>query len=110
MDSPIKVDREILGGRPCLAGTRVPVRNLFDYVAAGYPLEEFLRQFPSVTREQAVAGLGMASDALGAAYPGWRGIVTTPVPAAAARRICARGRTPAHAAGTRGVRIDMEPT
>ena len=55
----------ILGGRACFAGTRVPVRNLFDYLAAGHPLDEFLRQFPSVTREQAVAVLGMGSDAAG---------------------------------------------
>ena len=66
MNVPIQSDREILGGRPCFAGTRVPVRNLFDYLAAGHPLDEFLRQFPSVTREQAVAVLGMGSDALGA--------------------------------------------
>lgn len=44
----------------------MPVRNLFDYLAAGYPLDEFRRQFPSVTREQAVAVIGMGGDALGA--------------------------------------------
>ena len=66
MNSPIKVDREILGGRPCFAGTRVPVRNLFDYLAAGHPLDEFLRQFPSVMREQAVAVIRIASEGLGA--------------------------------------------
>jgi hypothetical protein len=41
------------------------VRNLFDYLSKGYPLDEFLRQFPSVTREQAVAVIHLASDALG---------------------------------------------
>ena len=66
MSGPIRSDPEILGGRPCFAGTRVPVRNLFDYLAAGYPLDEFLRQFPSVTREQAAAAIEQASDALGA--------------------------------------------
>ena len=67
MNGPIKVDREILGGRPCFAGTRVPVRNLFDYLSKGHPLDEFLRQFPSVTRDQAIAVISLASDALGVA-------------------------------------------
>ena len=53
-----------LSGAPCFAGTRVPVRNLFDYVAAGEPLEEFLAGFPGVTREQAVAVLELAADGL----------------------------------------------
>lgn len=66
MNGPIQSDRDILGGRPCFARTRVPVRSLFDYLAAGYPLDEFLWQFPSVTREQAVAVIGMGGDALGA--------------------------------------------
>ena len=57
---PIKIVPEIMGGTPCFSGTRVPVKNLFVYLAGGYPLEEFLRQFPSVTREQAVAVLELA--------------------------------------------------
>jgi uncharacterized protein (DUF433 family) len=50
-----------LGGTPCFHGTRVPVKNLFDYLAHGYPLDEFLRQFPGVSKEHAVAVLAEAS-------------------------------------------------
>ena len=45
-------------------GTRVPVHSLVDYLKAGDNLDEFLRQFPSVTRAQAIAALGLARDAL----------------------------------------------
>jgi uncharacterized protein (DUF433 family) len=55
-------DPDTLGGTPVFAGTRVPLRSLFDYLAAGETLDEFLRQFPSVTREQAVAVLALARD------------------------------------------------
>jgi uncharacterized protein (DUF433 family) len=55
---------EILGGEPVFAGTRVPVRNLIDYLEAGDSLEEFLEAFPSVTREQAVAALEIARETL----------------------------------------------
>src|SRR5438046_8638938 len=48
-------DPEILGGTPVFVGTRVPVKNLFDCPEAGDSLDKFLRSFPSVTREQAVA-------------------------------------------------------
>jgi len=51
-------DPEILGGTPVFAGTRVPVRSLFDYLEGGESLEEFLRQFPSVRREQAINTTG----------------------------------------------------
>ena len=57
-------DPEILGGTPVFVGTRVPVQSLFDYLEGGETLDEFLRQFPSVKREQAVAALGMASESL----------------------------------------------
>jgi uncharacterized protein (DUF433 family) len=50
-------DPEILGGTPVFVGTRVPVKILFDYLEAGDSLEVFLDEFPSVTREQAVAAL-----------------------------------------------------
>ena len=53
---------DYLGGIPCFHGTRVPVKNLFDYLAKGYPLEEFLRQFPTVAREHAVAVLLEAKE------------------------------------------------
>jgi uncharacterized protein (DUF433 family) len=55
-------DSEILGGTPVFVGTRVPVRSLFDYLEAGETLDEFLRQFPSVKREQAIAALELARD------------------------------------------------
>ena len=55
-------DPEILGGTPVFVGTRVPVKILFDYLEAGDSLEVFLDEFPSVTREQAVAALELARD------------------------------------------------
>ena len=57
-------DPEILGGTPVFVGTRVPVKNMFDYLEAGDSLDDFLRSFPSVTREQAVAALERAREAL----------------------------------------------
>jgi len=57
-------DSDILSGTPVFVGTRVPVRSLFDYLEAGDTLDEFLHQFPSVTREQAVAALELARDTL----------------------------------------------
>ncbi|MEQ1947133.1 MAG: DUF433 domain-containing protein [Bryobacteraceae bacterium] len=57
-------DPEIMGGVPVFTGTRVPVRSLFDYLEGGESLDEFLRQFPSVQREQAVAALDVARDSL----------------------------------------------
>lgn len=53
---------EILSGTPVFVGTRVPVRSLFDYLEAGDTLEEFLRQFPAVKREQAIAVLDAAYE------------------------------------------------
>ena len=55
-------DREILGGTPVFVGTRVPVKTLYDYLEAGDSLDEFLTDFPSVTREQAVAALELARE------------------------------------------------
>jgi len=53
-----------LSGAPCFAGTRVPVRNLFDYLEGGESLEQFLDGFPGVTRGQAVAVLELAASGL----------------------------------------------
>ncbi len=50
-------DPEILGGTPVFVGTRVPVKALLDYLEGGHRLEDFLDDFPTVTREQAVAAL-----------------------------------------------------
>jgi uncharacterized protein (DUF433 family) len=67
----IHSDPEILGGTPVFLGTRVPVRNLIDFLEAGDSLEDFLKSFPSVSREQAVAALELASEYLTAcAHPG----------------------------------------
>ncbi len=60
----IHSDPDILGGIPVFVGTRVPVQNLIDCLEAGDSLEEFLDSFPSVTREQAVAALEIAREAL----------------------------------------------
>ena len=62
--SVIRSDREIQGGALVFVGTRVPVKNLFDYLEAGDSLGDFLKSFPSVTREQAVAALEFAREAL----------------------------------------------
>ncbi|MBN9119486.1 MAG: DUF433 domain-containing protein [Planctomycetes bacterium] len=59
-------DPDILGGTPVFVGTRVPVQTLLDYLQAGEPLGEFLDDFPTVTREQAVAALQLAMQALAA--------------------------------------------
>jgi uncharacterized protein (DUF433 family) len=57
-------DPEILGGTPVFVGTRVPLQSLFDYLEGGDTLDEFLLQFPSVRREQAIAALDLARDSL----------------------------------------------
>ncbi len=57
-------DPDILGGTPVFVGTRVPLQNLIDYLAAGDTLDEFLDQFPSVSREQAQAALELAREVL----------------------------------------------
>jgi uncharacterized protein (DUF433 family) len=62
--SVVHTDPDILGGTPVFVGTRVPVRTLLDYLEAGDPLDEFLEDFPSVTREQAVAALRLANQML----------------------------------------------
>jgi len=51
-----------MSGAPCFAGTRVPIKTLFDYVAGGEPLDEFLEGFPGVTRDQAIAVLQFAES------------------------------------------------
>ena len=60
----VHCDPEILGGTPVFVGTRVPFQALFDYFEAGDPLDEFLIDFPTVTREQAVTALEQAKEAL----------------------------------------------
>ena len=55
-------DQEILGGTPVFRGTRVPFKNLLDYLEGGHTLDEFLDEFPTVTREAAIAALEHAKD------------------------------------------------
>jgi uncharacterized protein (DUF433 family) len=57
-------DPDILGGTPVFRGTRVPFKNLLDYLEGGHTLAEFLRQFPTVTREMAIQALEEAKDSL----------------------------------------------
>lgn len=51
----INIDQDILSGQPVFTGTRVPVKSLFDHLEAGVSLDEFLEDFPSVTKDQAAA-------------------------------------------------------
>jgi uncharacterized protein (DUF433 family) len=60
----VEIDPEIMSGTPVFAGTRVPLYNLFDYLEAGDSLDKFLASFPSVTREQAIAALELAREAV----------------------------------------------
>jgi uncharacterized protein (DUF433 family) len=62
--SVVHSDPEIMGGTPVFRGTRVPFQTLIDYIEAGHPLADFLDDFPSVSREQAIAALGQAKEAV----------------------------------------------
>ena len=62
--SVVVSDPEILGGTPCFRGTRVPIDSLIDYLEAGDCLDEFLDNFPSVSREAAIAALEEAKALL----------------------------------------------
>jgi uncharacterized protein (DUF433 family) len=64
LDQVASCDPDILSGTPVFRGTRVPVRSLFDYLESGETLYEFLRQFPSVRRAQAVALLDIACQSV----------------------------------------------
>ena len=60
----ITIDNEILGGQTVFKGTRVPIESLFDHLEAGVSLDDFLEDFPTVTKEQAVALLDLANKLL----------------------------------------------
>lgn len=62
--SVVHSDPEILNGTPVFVGTRVPFRALLDYLEHGRPLDEFLSDFPSVTRDQAVTAIEEAGSQL----------------------------------------------
>ncbi len=80
----VHTDPEILAGEPVFVGTRVPLKNLFDYLGAGDSLETFLDAFPDVTREQAVAVLDLRPviprilEALTTVQPGEVATITRP--------------------------------
>ena len=60
----ITIDSEVLGGTPVFRGTRVPIESLFDHLENGVSLDEFLDDFPSVGREQAIEVLSLAEEVL----------------------------------------------
>lgn len=64
VEPAIVVDPEVMNGTPCFRGTRVPFRNLIDYLEGGHSLSEFLDQFPTISREMAVQALEEAMRSL----------------------------------------------
>ena len=56
----ISIDPEVLGGQPVFKGTRVPIETLFDHLETGESVDDFLDQFPSVSKEQAISTLEIA--------------------------------------------------
>jgi uncharacterized protein (DUF433 family) len=60
----VTVSPDWLGGEPCFTGRRVAIKALFDYLKAGYTLEHFLADFPSISREHAVAVIELANRAV----------------------------------------------
>lgn len=60
----INIDKDILSGQPVFKGSRVPVESLFDHLEAGVSLDEFLDDFPTVSKEQAIALLDVANKLL----------------------------------------------
>ena len=63
-DGVVHSDPKIMSGTPVFVGTRVPAQSLFDYLEGGDTLDEFLRQFPTVRRDQAIAALEQARDSV----------------------------------------------
>ena len=64
MNRLITIDKEILSGTPVISGSRVPVKNLFDYLETGESLDTFLTDFPSVKKDHAIALLVAAQKLL----------------------------------------------
>ncbi len=62
MQRVINIDKEIMGGTPVFFGTRVPIKNLFDYLETGDSIETFLEDFEGVSREQVVEILEMSKS------------------------------------------------
>ncbi len=64
MKKLITVDSEILNGTPVFTGTRVPIKNLFDYLESGQQLSSFLEDFPTIQEEQAIGVIALAEKLL----------------------------------------------
>ncbi len=64
----VEIDPEKLGGTPVFRGTRVPIQNLFDCLETGESIDDFLRQFPTVEREQVMAVLEESKEQLLVGY------------------------------------------
>jgi uncharacterized protein (DUF433 family) len=64
VEKVIEINPDKVSGTPVFAGTRVPIKNLFDYLEGGESIEDFLEGFPPVTRQQAVTVLEMAERSL----------------------------------------------
>jgi uncharacterized protein (DUF433 family) len=64
----VNIDPERMSGAPCFTGTRVPIAHLFEYLESGETLDEFLDQFPTVSREQALAALELSKESLLSQY------------------------------------------
>jgi uncharacterized protein (DUF433 family) len=62
--NPLTSDPDVLSGAVCFVGTRVPVAALLDYLKAGDRIDDFLEDFPTVSRDQVAAVLQLASDAV----------------------------------------------
>lgn len=57
----ITIDPEVLGGQPVFSGTRVPIETLFDHLEEGVSIDEFLEDFPTVSRQQTISILEIAN-------------------------------------------------
>ena len=64
IDKLVTCDAEIMSGTPVFKNTRVPIKNLIDYLETGESLDNFLEDFPSVSRDQAVQTLELATEML----------------------------------------------
>ena len=62
--SVVKIDPEIMSGAPCFDGTRVPIQNLIDYLEGGDSIDDFLEDFPSVSRQQVISFLEEAKESV----------------------------------------------
>ena len=60
----VDINPKRMSGAPCFTGTRVPISHLFEFIESGETLDEFLRQYPSVARNQALAVLELSKESL----------------------------------------------